>query len=112
MSTVSGISSFSAGSYTATRTSISDDYTVLSTDDIIECDTSSNAIIISLPAASSVDSGKIYNIKDEAGNADDNNITVTPDGSYTIDGETSQIIASSYTCMTIYSNGSNGWFIE
>jgi hypothetical protein len=116
MSTVVGVSSFTAtniiGSYTATRTATTTDYTVLSTDDIVGCDTSSNTIEITLPAASSIGAGKRYSIKDEGGNAGLNNITVTPDGSDTIDGDASKTIDSAYTSMTIYCNGSNGWFVE
>lgn len=73
----------------------------------ILADATSNAITVSLPtAASAVD--RVYNIlkKDAGGNT----VTVDGDGSETINGDTTQVLASQYDSITIQSDGTE-WFI-
>ena len=90
---------------TATATN----YTVLSTDVIIEVTDTSVARTITLPAPSTAGSGnkgKFYQIKDISGGAGTNNITITP-ASGLIDGSSSIIIASNYGNMQIFTDGMN-----
>lgn len=86
-------------------------YTVLVSDSIIGCDTSSSAITLNLPSCASCTAGFCFKFKDEGGNASTNNITIDPNASETIDGETTFVINTDYDALTIYTNGSN-WFIE
>lgn len=71
----------------------------------------SAAIDIRLPAASGFSGGQSFTIKDEAGNANINNITIKTAGSDTIDGVTSIMLESPYSAVNLYSNGSNKFFI-
>ena len=86
------------------------DYTITSSDYLIACDSTSNAITITLPVASSVPY-YMFRIVDEAGTASTNNITITRSSSDTIIGETSVIINVNYNAVTIYSDGVTGYHI-
>lgn len=71
----------------------------------------SAAIEIRLPAASGYSAGQFFTVKDEAGNADTNNITILTTGSETIDGLTSIILESPHAAVNIYCDGSSKFFI-
>ena len=71
----------------------------------------SAALDIRLPAASGFSAGQYFTIKDEAGNANTNNITVRTSGADKIDGQTSIILESPYAAVNIYSDGSSKFFI-
>lgn len=86
-------------------------YTITISDNIIACNHSS-ALTINLPSASSMIIGKIFTITDESGDASTNNITITPDGSDTINGETSIIISGNYDSFEIYCGTTTKWFIK
>lgn len=81
-------------------------FTVTSSHYYLAVDTSSIAITLDLPQASTV-TDQIYIIKDRNGNANTNNITIDPNGSETIDGASTYVININYGRVTIYSNGSN-----
>lgn len=66
---------------------------------------------IRLPAASGFSAGQNFTIKDEAGNADSNTITIKTSGSDKIDGQTSIILESPYAAVNLYSNGTDKFFI-
>ena len=69
------------------------------------------AIDIRLPSAGDYDSGQFFTIKDEAGHANTNNITIRTSGSQTIDGESSIVLESPYAAVNLYSNGTDKFFI-
>jgi len=71
----------------------------------------SAAIEIRLPAASGYSAGQHFIIKDEAGNANINNITILTTGAETIDGSTSIILESPHAAVNIYCDGSSKFFI-
>ena len=71
----------------------------------------SSALEIRLPAASGYQSGQYFTIKDEAGNANTNNITVLTTGADKIDGQTSIVLESSHAAINIYTDGSSKFFI-
>jgi len=71
----------------------------------------SAAIEIRLPAASGYSAGQFFTIKDEAGNANANNITILTTGAETIDGSTSIILESPHAAVNIYCDGSSKFFI-
>jgi hypothetical protein len=81
--------------------------TVTSADYYLGCDTSAGVVTLSLPAAAAVGAGKKYIIKDEAGNASVNNITVDPDGSELIDLSATYVMNVNYESITIVSNGTS-----
>ncbi len=78
---------------------------------IIGVDSSGGAHTITLASADCV-AGRIIIIKDEAGSAGTNNITIATEGSEDIDGtsdDNSVLITSNYGVVRVYSNGSD-WF--
>lgn len=84
--------------------------TATTTNYYIGVDSTLAAKTVNLPAASSCGSGFTYKIKDESGTAASNNITIDADGSETIDGQTTAVIAANYGSLELVCNGSN-WFI-
>jgi hypothetical protein len=71
----------------------------------------SAALDIRLPAASGYSAGQNLIIKDEAGNANINNITIKTTGGDEIDGQASIVLESPYAAVNIYTNGSDKFFI-
>jgi hypothetical protein len=66
-------------------------------------------VTVTLPTAE-VRPGRIYTVKDEPGAASTNNITVATEGSETIDGSATKVMATDCEARSFYSDGSN-WFI-
>lgn len=86
-------------------------HTTASTSDKILGVNATASLEIRLPAASGFSAGQYFTVKDEAGNANTNNITILTTGADTIDGRTFVILESSYAAINLYSNGSNKFFI-
>ena len=101
--TIPGGTNFSRTAITATATA--------SVGSTIIGVSASSAIEIRLPAASGYSAGQFFTIKDEAGNANTNNITILTTGGETIDGSTSIILESSHAAVNIYCDGSSKFFI-
>jgi hypothetical protein len=86
-------------------------YTALVTDRFIDI-TATGAFALSLPdPVASNNSGQIYTIKDVAGNAFTNNITITP-ASGTIDGAASLVLNANYVSATLFSDGTNYYVVS
>ncbi len=77
-------------------------------DVIIIADATSGAFSVNLPAAAG-NGGKIYYIKKIDSTV--NNVTVDPNGSETIDDETTKIIINQYTTMMIVSDNNEWWIL-
>ena len=92
------------------RTFVTASVTSSATDRIIGVSASA-AMDIRLPGASAFSAGGNFTIKDEAGNANNFNITVRASGSETIDGQSSVILESPHAALNLYSNGTNKFFI-
>ncbi len=71
----------------------------------------SAALDIRLPAAVGFSNGANFIVKDEAGNANTNNITIRTSGTDKIDGASSVILESPFAAINIYTNGSDKFFI-
>jgi len=54
--------------------------------------------------------GRVLLVKDAGGGATTYNITVTTEGSETIDGAASVVIDANYSALWLYTDGSN-WFV-
>ena len=81
-------------------------YNILLTDYIIAVDTTGSARTIRLPNAATT--GQVFIIKDNNGNAQANNITLTTvGGAVTIDGETTQIMNAAWISIAVYFNGTS-----
>jgi hypothetical protein len=99
------------GGMALSRIAVTTHITASKSDYFFGVDTSSLAIEIRLLDANQLDSGQMYVIKDEAGNANNNNITVLTSGSQTIDGQNSIVLMSPNASIQVYCNGSNKYFI-
>jgi hypothetical protein len=85
-------------------------YSTLTTDFILHVTyTATGTVAITLPTAQ-VEDGRILVVKDAGGNAGTNNITISTQGSETIDGSATATINSDYSAINLYSNGTN-WYI-
>ena len=90
---------------TAAKTSA---YEATASDYVVAVNTSGGAVTITLPENAAA--GTTYIVKDTAGSAASNAVTVSRKTADTIDGQTSVSITSNYGAITVVSNGSN-WFI-
>lgn len=81
-------------------------YTVLTTDSIIACNTTSGSITVNLPAAASVE-GRTYWIKKINGS---NTVTIEPNGAETIDGQANYLLLGLYDYIACVSTGA-AWLI-
>ena len=114
--TISGAWTFSGGvdlnsGVTIKRTtSGAGNYTALITDVYVaKTGISGGGDTVTLPAAASAGEGLILIIKDEAGSAGTDNITVDGNSSETIDGSTTSVISTNYGKLMLVCDGSN-WF--
>lgn len=84
------------------NTTLDDNYSV------ILVDATSAAITVTLPAAASY-LGRIYYVKkiDSSANA----VTIDGSGSETIDDQLTAVISIQYTCLTLFSDGTEWWII-
>jgi len=82
-------------------------YSVTDSDYIIGVNTTGGAVEIDLQAASSAGTGRMLIIKDVGGAAGTNNITIDPNGSETIDGEATVVIAANSGSVMLFCDGSN-----
>ena len=91
-----------------------DGYTLLEKDKgIVAVDSRRESILVSLPPIGSLKIPKLvkYTIKDEFGQADLYNITISGGSSATIDGKNSIVLSQKYQAITIYNDGKN-YYIE
>lgn len=98
-----------AGSVTDIKTASYD----AALNEIVLCDSTGGAFPVNLPPANAASEGQRIMVKaavDPAGDAI-NDITVTPDGSDTIDGEATFIIDRARTGLLLYSDGNGTWMI-
>lgn len=77
----------------------------------IGTDSTNGPISVRLPNAATLENGQTYVVKDEAGTAGGNNITILASGSQTIDGQNSVVLESPFASLQLYCNGANKYFI-
>lgn len=87
------------------RTPITASYTVLPTDYLIAVTSTASAITVTLPAVPELN--QVFIIKDESGACSINNISITSNGTVTIDGSTTVALNVNYGAAWVYFNGSN-----
>jgi hypothetical protein len=97
-----------AASVVGNRRAVTAGTTILSTDYLVAHTTLSAPATDPLPAANTV-TGQVFIVKDEAGTAGTNNITISRAGSDTIDGGTTTVISTNYGVKKLYSTGAS-WF--
>jgi len=96
------------GSLSLAIKSVTTDYTVTGADNTILANTTSGAIIITLPAPTNF-AGRIYTIKKIGTGGIDKELTITP-ASGTIDGGSNYIIYNDYTYVALQTDGTN-WYV-
>ena len=84
-------------------------YTALLDDFIVAVADAGVARTINLPKASLAGSGKVYVIKDASGSISSTTITIDPDGSELIDGDTTYVVSTNFAKVGVYCDGAN-WF--
>lgn len=100
------------GGYTTVETATNITIDAVDVFILVACDTTSNAITITLPLANTVSEGRFYIVKDASGNAVSKNITITPNGSNKIDESTlSQIIQNNFGGLCFVSDGASNWLL-
>lgn len=104
------ITAISASNITFNTTTITASYTVQTDDYFIGVDTNYSGITVTLPTLSSVTNGKIYVIKDIAGLADVNIVTVSASSGQQIDLEPFTTLDIDSVSISIYKD-TTGWFI-
>jgi len=98
-----------SGAQVVNRTAATTTYSVTATDYYIGCNTNGGAFTVTLPATSGLE-GRILCIKDEQGEAGTNTLTLSCSNAETLDGQTTRVINTNYSSLTMVSDGSN-WFI-
>jgi len=98
-----------SGAQVVNRTAATTTYSVTATDYYIGCNTNGGAFTVTLPATSGLE-GRILCIKDEQGEAGTNTLTLSCSNAETLDGQTTRVIDTNYSSLTMVSDGSN-WFI-
>ena len=85
-------------------------YTILSTDGTILCDTSGGAFTLTLPSPSGL-SGKLFRVIDSTGFFQTNNLTLAPNGGEKIEGlAASKVLQTPWGWFTITTNGTD-WVV-
>ena len=95
------------------RTAVADAaYTALITDRLIAYTTLTAARVVTLPSASNYPTGTRLVVIDETGNCSTTkSLTVTPNGTDTINGTASTVISQAYGFVGIESNGVGAWTV-
>lgn len=93
------------------RRNVSSTITASTTDYYIGTNTTNGILSIRLPDAANLLNGQTYVVKDEAGTASTNNVTILASGSQTIDGQNSVILESPFASIQLYCDGTNKYFI-
>lgn len=92
------------------RNAITDaSYTLLSTDNFVSVSTTNLAVALSLPSATSVPAGTWFIVKDRSGNASTKAITITANGTNTIDATSTYIIGANWDFVRMMSDGASNW---
>ncbi len=109
--TVAG-SSYLSGAVVHKRHATTANYIVTTADYYIGADSTSNTVLLSLPTASTTTNGQTFIIKDEGGNANNNNITISCSvGGDKIDGQNLIILESPYASVQVYCDGATKYYI-
>lgn len=91
------------------RKVVDNTYQMLPDDSYVGCDTSIRAFTVILPPIDQAVINKVYILKDEANNASNLNVTVTPFSTEKIDRGASKTISTNLGVLKIFSTGTE-WF--
>jgi len=103
--------SFLSGALIHKRHTVTDDYTISTTDYYVGIDTTGGTVKITLPNAAALTSGQTLVLKDEGGNSHTNAITISGSGADKIDGQNTVVLGSPYAALQLYCDGAAKYFI-
>lgn len=89
--------------------SVDASYRIQLTDFLISVTNVATARTITLPSPTVAGPFKIFIVKDASGSAATTNITISPNGSEVIDGDTTKVITSNFGIVGLYTDSVN-WF--
>jgi len=105
-------SSFLSGAVIHKRHATTANYTITVSDYYIGADTTSSTVLLNLPTASAAAEGQTFIIKDEGGNANSNNITISSSGNADrIDGQKFIVLESPHASVQLYCDGATKYYI-
>ena len=105
-------SSFLSGAVIHKRHATIANYEIKITDFYIGANSINGTVLLTLPTASTTTNGQTFVIKDEGGNANNNNITISCSvGGDKIDGQNLIILESPYASVQVYCNGTNKYYV-
>jgi pectate lyase len=100
---------FQAISITNVVTTVNDDYSIEATDNVVLVDTSTQAIVITIPTAQLI-SGRKITIKDMGGSTIHPIAIVREDGGE-IDDEEAYVLNNNYDSVTLECDGTQWWVV-
>jgi hypothetical protein len=93
------------------RVSITSNYTITKSNHIIGVDSTGGSVTVTLPDASTLSSGQVFVVKDEGGDAFNNNILISASGSQKINNTNTAVLQVPYVSIQLYCDGTNKFFI-
>ena len=93
------------------RVSVTSNYTITKSNYIIGVDSTGGSITVTLPDASTLSSGQVFVVKDEGGDAFNNNILISASGSQKINNTNTAVLQVPYVSIQLYCDGTNKFFI-
>lgn len=104
--------SFLSGAIVHKRHATAANYIITVSDYYVGVDTTSNVVLLNLPTASAAAEGQTFIIKDEGGNANSNNITISSSGNADrIDGQKFIVLESPHASVQLYCDGATKYYI-
>ena len=92
------------------RVEVTSNYSITSSDYILAVKASGD-LTLTLPTASTIESGQVFHVKDEARTADLHTVTIAASGTDTIEGRASVHFATSGNSLAVYCDGTGGYHL-
>ena len=86
-------------------------YTITKSNYIIGVDSTGGSVTVTLPDAGTLSSGQVFVVKDEGGDAFNNNILISASGSQKINNTNTAVLQVPYVSIQLYCDGTNKFFI-
>jgi hypothetical protein len=93
------------------RVSVTSNYTITKSNYIIGVDSTGGSVTVTLPDAGTLSSGQVFVVKDEGGDAFNNNILISASGSQKINNTNTAVLQVPYVSIQLYCDGTSKFFI-
>jgi hypothetical protein len=107
---INNVTSISTG-VVFNRVSIASNYIINKSNYIIGVDSTGGSVTVTLPDASTLSNGQVFVVKDEGGDAFNNNIFISASGSQKINNTNTAVLQVPYVSIQLYCDGTNKFFI-